>query len=242
MTEPLDLSTYERVVVLTGAGISVASGLRPYRGPAGLWEEHPEVEKLAYAETARSDLMATWRAFAPMRSQVAKAEPNAAHLALARFEARHATKMITIITQNVDGLHRRAGSRNVIELHGNITRTRCDDVACSLEAFQDLEVPTELPRCPQCGGPLRPDIVLFNEAIPAKGEWLCRRALNECDLFLAIGTSGTVSPAANFVRSAEYAGARTIFINLEPLDPPNPMFHESYLGRAEQQLPQLLGT
>ncbi|HVI03455.1 MAG TPA: NAD-dependent deacylase [Enhygromyxa sp.] len=242
MSESLDLTSHRRIVVLTGAGISVASGLRPYRGPGGLWDEHPELERLATAETARRDLLAIWRAFAPMRPQVLAAEPNAAHLALARFEAQHPDKQLTIITQNVDGLHTRAGSRRVIELHGNIMRTRCDNMKCMLDWFEDTTVPSELPRCPECGEPLRPDVVLFNEAIPAAPEQLSRRALNECDLFLAIGTSGTVSPAANFVRSAEYAGARTIFVNLERLDPPNPMFHESYLGRAEEQVPQLLGV
>lgn len=179
--------------------------------------------------------------FASRRPQIAAALPNAAHLALAQLEARQVDERVTIITQNVDGLHQRAGSRNVIELHGNVMQTRCDNAACSVGVFEDSTVPDQLPCCSQCGGPLRPNVVLFNEAIPAREERASRNALNECDLFVAIGTSGTVSPAANFVRSAEYAGARTVFINLEPLDPPNPMFQEVYLGRAEELVGQLLG-
>jgi len=97
-----------------------------------------------------------------------------------------------------------------------------------------------VPLCPRCDSVLRPDIVLFGEPIPLDAGWKVKMALRDCDLFLAIGTSGLVAPAANFVRSAEYAGARTVYVNLEPLDPPNPAFQEVYLGRAEELLPKLL--
>jgi NAD-dependent deacetylase len=230
---PIDLRAYRRIVVLTGAGISVASGLRPYRGPGGLWNEHPELLEQTTAAAFARDPMSIWRTFGAMRSTVDAAQPNPAHVALARAE-------LTVITQNIDGLHQRAGSRRVIELHGNIMRTRCSSDACELPSFEDHEQPAELPRCPRCGGALRPDVVLFDEPIPARPGWDARQALRGCDLFMAIGTSGSVSPAANFVRSAEYEGARTVFINLEPLDPPNPMFHETYLGCAEELLPTLL--
>ena len=239
--DPLPLDRYRRVVVLTGAGISVASGLRPYRGPGGLWTDDPARQNDATLARAQEDPFSTWRAFGPLRQAVGDAEPNAAHRALALAEQRLAPGgTLTVITQNVDGLHRAAGSSAVIELHGNLRRTKC--TSCGIEPFADDSNPSELPRCAACGAPLRPDIVLFDEPMPAREEWEAKRALRDCDLFLAVGTSGTVSPASNFVRSAEYEGARTVYVNLEPLDPPNPMFHETVLGRAETVLPTLLGV
>ena len=99
-----------------------------------------------------------------------------------------------------------------------------------------------VPACPDCGSALRPDIVLFNEPLPVEAEWRVKRSLRDCDLFIAVGTSGTVSPAANFVRGAEYAGARTVLVNLTPMMPPNPYFQEEYLGKAEELLPFLLSS
>lgn len=239
----LELERYRQIVVLTGAGVSVASGLRPYRGPGGWWTEHPEHREMATAKAAKADPMSTWHAFGSLRGALAVASPNPAHLALARAETqRPAGTTLTVITQNIEGLHRAAGSRNVIELHGNLSRTRCSDPTCDLEPFEDQTVPETLPRCPRCYAPLRPDVVLFEEPMAARPEWESKRVLRECDLFLAVGTSGTVSPAANFVRSAEYAGARTIFVNLEPLEVPNPAFQETVLGPAESVLPRLLGV
>lgn len=236
-----NLARYQRIVVLTGAGISVASGLRPYRGPGGLWTENPELAQASTAEAAAADPTMLWRSFVGFRAQVRAAQPNAAHLALAEFERRlPGAAKITIITQNIDGLHQRAGSRETIELHGALERSRCSNPSCGLEPFVDETDAAEPPSCPRCRAPLRPDIVAFDEPLPAKAEWDSKRALRECDLFLAIGTSGTVSPAANFVRSAEYVGARTIFVNLEPLT--DSVFHEQVIGRAEHVLGRLLGT
>ena len=130
----------------------------------------------------------------------------------------------------------------MIELHGNIGQTRCANPECSLQPFPDAAPHADrVPHCPTCGGVLRPDIVLFGEPLPAFAEWQAKRALRECDLFIAIGTSGLVWPAANFVRSARYAGARTIYANLEPMSPPNPAFQEVVLGKAEELVPRLLG-
>lgn len=128
-------------------------------------------------------------------------------------------------------------------MHGSITKTRCVDALCTLPAFID-DNPYEhgVPHCPVCANILRPDIVLFGEQIPISEGWQAKRALRDCDLFIAIGTSGTVAPASNFVRSAEYAGARTIYINLEKLQPRNPAFNEEYLGKAEELLPELLNV
>lgn len=230
-------------MVLTGAGISVASGLRPYRGPGGLWTERPELAELATVQVAATDPMAVWRVFAPFRREVLEAQPSEAHRALARAEqGLPAGSELVVITQNVDRLHQRAGSQRVIELHGTLLRTRCSAPDCDLPPFEDHSCPEVLPRCERCGGPLLPDVVLFDEPMAARPEWESKRALRDADLFLAIGTSGTVSPAFNFVRSAEYAGARTVFVNLEPMDPPNPAFGETHLGPADELVPALLGA
>ena len=125
----------------------------------------------------------------------------------------------------------------MIEIHGNVERTRCNNPACSLKPYIDKEPHQDLPMCSLCGSLLRPDTVLFGEHLPIEEEWLVKKALRNCDLFIAIGTSGTVSPVSNYVRSADYAGARTILINLEPMEPKNPYFHEEYLGLAEEILP-----
>jgi NAD-dependent deacetylase len=231
----LQLNRYSNVVVLTGAGISVASGLRPFRGPGGLWEEDESAAPLDAAQLAR-DPRSVWAFFKELRSHVERAEPNAAHLALACAEANFSGNSFTLVTQNVDGLHRAAGSSNVIELHGAVERDRCS----GCEARTPASAADEPPTCAVCGALLRPDVVLFDEPIAVDDEWAVKRALRECDLFLAVGTSGSVTPASNFVRAAEYAGARTIVVNLEKMPIPNPAFQEEILGRAEDVLPALL--
>lgn len=237
----LERSKYSRIVVLTGAGISAASGLRTYRGPDGVWEEH-EVEKFGHADALAQRPQETWRLFGGMREPVLAAKPNAAHLALASWETQLAPHQeFLLVTQNVDALHQRAGSRNVVELHGNLMVTRCSNKACTLKPYRDEQTHVQaVPKCPVCGAVLRPDVVLFGEEIPALPSWTVKRALRDCDLFIAIGTSGLVTPAANYVRGAEYAGARTILVNLEPMAQPNPAFKEQYLGPAEKVLPALL--
>ena len=242
--EPLDVARYRKIVVLTGAGISVASGIRPFRGPGGLWDEHPELAGKSNAAALARDAGEVWRVFGASRSEVDRARPNAAHLAIAALERRLSGRAeVTVVTQNIDGLHLRAGSQVVIELHGRLCRTRCTDPQCRLEPFVDVAHRDDaVPTCPCCRAPLRPDIVLFDEPIPANVEWATKKALRDCDLFIAVGTSGTVSPASNFVRSADYEGARTILVNLEPMTPRNPYFHEEILGPAEDVLPALLGV
>lgn len=233
----IDVSRYRSIVVLTGAGISAGSGLPTYRGAGGLW--NAESQSIATASGFASDPMAVWGLLGPLRERARDARPNAAHLALADLESRH-DGSITIITQNVDALHQRAGSSNVIELHGNLRFTRCSNFECDLERFADDSAPSELPLCARCHAPLRPDVILFEEALDGGIEWHAKHALRGCDLFLAVGTSGSVSPASNFVRSAEYAGARTMLVNLTPMEPPNPAFQEQLLGRAEELLPRLV--
>ena len=240
---PINFSTYTNIVVLTGAGISVASGLPTYRGSGSLGED-TDVKQYTSIQALTEDPAAFWHHWSDFRVAARQASPNAAHIALAHLEDRlREDQSFTLITQNIDGLHHRAGSRNVIELHGNVHRTRCTNSECSLEPYSEENSHTDsIPLCPLCGHLLRPDIILFGEYLSALADWKSKRSLRECDLFVAVGTSGTVFPAANFVRSAAYVGARTIIVNLEPINPPNPSFQEEYLGQAEEILPQLLGN
>jgi NAD-dependent deacetylase len=240
---PFDLRQYRHIVVLTGAGVSVASGLPTYRGAGGLWEEG-DTARVSTVDILETDPRAAWQFFGSLRPKIAAAQPNKAHSALAECQ-RHLkpNQSFTLVTQNIDGLHQRAGSTDVVELHGSLFSTRCSNEKCSLEPYADQEGHLDiLPKCSICQSLLRPDIVFFGEAIPAKAEWLVKRALRNCDLFIAVGTSGTVSPACDFVRSAKYAGARTILVNLEPMVPGNSAFDQELLGPAEELLPSLIAV
>lgn len=238
----INFSHYRNIVILTGAGISAASGIRPFRGQGGLSNE---IDPLEYSDCSllETNPMAIWQLYGALKKQLKTAQSNAAHIKLAEIESRLSqTQQFTLITQNIDGLHQLAGSSNIIEIHGSVHRTRCSDRSCSLMPYLDSESHDDtLPICQMCGSTLRPDIVLFGEQLPAKESWLTKRILRDCDLFVAIGTSGTVSPASSFVRSAEYAGARTILINLEPMEPKNPYFKEEYLGYAQELVPLIFG-
>ncbi|MBP7095093.1 MAG: NAD-dependent deacylase [Spirochaetia bacterium] len=236
-----DPFAYRNVVVLTGAGVSVASGIRPYRGPGGLWND-ATLARLADIETFVAEPLEVWRHWWKLRELARGAEPNPAHLALAAFErSRSAGSSITLVTQNVDGLHGRAGSRALVEYHGNALRTRCSNPRCSLEPYDDRTASGDaVPRCPRCGANLRPDIVLFGESIPEAAREAVERALAACDLFVAIGTSATVYPAALFVDIAKRRGARTVYLNLQGLDALGGSgdFDEEILGPAELLAPR----
>lgn len=238
----IDASKYFGIVFLTGAGISAASGIRTYRGPEGLWNDETLI-RLSDGVTFRTDPLDVWKFWSAARRISAAASPNAAHLALASLEQRlRSDQSLTIITQNIDGLHGRAGSAHVIEYHGSVHRTRCSNAACDLAPFRDRTLyEAEVPRCPRCGANLRPDIVLFNETIPQGNSDAAFRALDSCDLFVAIGTSGTVYPAGRLVQGAFDRGARTVYLNLESLGGKNPYFEEEHLGKAEEIVPLLFG-
>lgn len=241
--KPLNINEYKQIIILTGAGISVASGLRPFRGPNGLWTEMSE-EDMPNAINVRKNPKAIWQLVLEIRKQHLEIKPNQAHLAIAHLQKNAFLEQnITLITQNIDGLHKKADSKEVIELHGSAFRTKCSNTNCDLASYEDDKVYdlANLPICSKCSSVLRPDIVLFDEPIGAKEEWLSKRALRDCDLFIAVGTSGTVYPASNFVRSAKYVGARTIFVNLEATNPPNNVFDEEIIGKAEEILPLLFG-
>ena len=225
------------IVILTGAGVSVGSGLPTYRGPGGLWES-ADIARLVEARHLPGSLPGLWRLYSERRRVALAAEPNPAHLAIARLQnARPGT--VTLLTQNVDGLHQRAGSPQVTELHGSAFRTRCTNPACGLPPFGDTRSYDTVPSCPRCASPLRPDVVLFGETLSETALRQAQTALDQCDLFYAVGTSGVVWPAAAFVQIAAQAGAYTVLVNLDAGEGVE-QFDKVCLGRAEDVLPGLL--
>jgi NAD-dependent deacetylase len=231
----MDLASYRNIVVLTGAGISQAAGLPTYRGPGGLWTD-PELEKLSDVSALTTQRVQACTMFWRFRQSIAKVAPTAAHRALAAFEERlPESASYLLITQNVDGLHQRAGSRRVCEYHGSLARWRCE--VCRTE----LEPPdSDVPVC--CGQLMRPAAVLFGELIPPEAEMAAKYALRECDLFVAIGTSGTVWPASSFVRWAELNGALRILLNLEISDDARDEYSECRAGPADELVAQFFGA
>jgi NAD-dependent deacetylase len=204
------LRNTQRAAALTGAGISAESGVPTFReAQTGLWSRF-RPEELATPEAFRRDPRLVWEWYAWRRELTASAQPNPGHLALAEIE-RHIPKF-TLITQNVDGLHRRAGSRKVLELHGNIQRIKCMDEGCLVEHWADsVDIP---PRCPNCGGLLRPDVVWFGESLPLETLQAAWDAAEVVEVFFSIGTSTMVEPAASLPFVAHQHGATVVEINL----------------------------
>ena len=201
----------ERVAALTGAGVSQESGLRTFRdAQTGLWAQY-KPEDLASPEAFARNPKLVWDWYAMRREKVRNVEPNAGHFALAKMEKR--VPQFTLITQNVDGLHRKAGSRNVLELHGNIQRVRCSECGMFAETWEEDE---DVPRCAGCEGMLRPNVVWFGEALPRSELEAAVEAARGCQVFLSIGTSGLVQPAAALPFAAHNKGAVVVDVNLEP--------------------------
>ena len=199
------------VAVLTGAGVSAESGLPTFRDAlTGLWARY-RPEDLATPEAFERDPALVWGWYRMRREGVLRAEPNPAHLALARLE--DLVPRFTLITQNVDGLHRRAGSRAVVELHGDITRVRCAREGVLAAEWVEPEPGGEPPKCDGCGAYLRPDVVWFGEALPDKALHQARAAVQDCGVFLAVGTSNMVEPAASLPWLAAARGAVVAVVN-----------------------------
>ena len=205
------LGNVKKVTVLTGAGVSAESGVPTFRdAQTGLWAKYSP-EELATPRAFRRNPRLVWEWYEWRRKLVADAQPNAAHFALAEMENIFA--QFQLITQNVDGLHQRAGSRNVIELHGNIARTKCFEEGRVVSTWKETgDVP---PKCPACGGPLRPDVVWFEEAVPEEKIALANEFSTSCDVFFSIGTSAMVYPAASLPLEALESGATLVEINTQ---------------------------
>jgi NAD-dependent deacetylase len=219
------------IVILTGAGISAESGLATFRGPEGLWEGH-RVEDVATPEAFARDPVLVQRFYDARRANLATVAPNAAHEALARLDAAWPGELL-IVTQNVDDLHERAGAKRLLHMHGELKSGWC--LACDARMPWAGEMGGAA-MCPECNaaGAMRPDIVWFGE-MPYEMERI-DRALMEADLFVSIGTSGAVYPAAGFVQTARYVGARTLEMNLEPSLGAY-LFDESRTGKAGELVP-----
>jgi NAD-dependent deacetylase len=199
------------IAVMTGAGIAAESGVPTFRGPGGLWREY-RAEDLATPGAFDRDPGLVWEWYDWRRGLMAEAKPNLAHYALVTLEKR--APELTLITQNVDGLHAMAGSRELLEIHGSIWRTRC--LSCrTVREDRRVPVPAIPPRC-ACEGILRPDVVWFGEPLPFDVARKAFHAVDSCDVMLVIGTSGVVQPAASMALRALERGARLIEINTEP--------------------------
>jgi len=228
------IATARSLTVLTGAGISADSGVPTFRGSDGLWRNF-RAEDLATPEAFERDPRLVWEWYNWRRELIATKKPNPAHEAVAELERR--IDRFWLITQNVDGLHRAAGSTKLSEIHGNIWMTRCTD--CGM-VKENHDVPIAiLPTCLHCQGLLRPHIVWFGESLFPKDLMRCADALKHCEVLLVIGTSGVVYPAASFASVAKEAGAFVAELNLEPT-PQSDLVDLSLNGRAKDLVPLLL--
>lgn len=225
------MSRPHSIVVLTGAGISAESGIATFRGPGGLWEGH-RVEDVCTPAALAADPALVHRFYDLRRAALDGVAPNAAHAALARLDREWPGELL-IVTQNVDDLHERAGASRLLHMHGELRSALC--AACGARRGWAGALPPAT-HCPACDAPaLRPDIVFFGEM--PYGMDRIEAALAGCDLFVSIGTSGAVYPAAGFVRTARWHGAQTIELNLDPSDG-SIHFHESRMGPAGVLVPQ----
>jgi NAD-dependent deacetylase len=230
---PLPVPATARIFVLTGAGISAESGIQTFRDAGGLWERH-RVEDVASPEGWAADPSLVWRFYSLRRGQASTVMPNAAHAALAEFETRLGERLF-LCTQNVDPLHERAGSHRVVHMHGELMKSRCEREHAA--PFEDAAtyLDATLPRCP-CGALIRPHICWFGE-IPFQMD-VVHEALAKATLFVTIGSSGAVYPAAGFVRVARQAGAMTVYVGPEAPDNAS-AFDECRLGKATDAVPAL---
>ncbi|MFQ5694324.1 MAG: NAD-dependent deacylase [Nitrospinota bacterium] len=225
-----------QVVVLTGAGVSAESGVPTFRGASGLWQGF-RPEELARPGTFARDPGRVWRWYEWRRRLVARCRPNAAHRALARTEAM--LPGLRLITQNVDGLHQEAGSYRVIELHGSLWKVCCTGEGWVREDWR-VPLPQIPPRC-ECGALLRPHVVWFGETLHPGDLERALQATHQAELFLVVGTSGVIDPAASLPRLARGKGAYLVEVNPDAT-PLTSLAHESHRGPAVEVLPELLGA
>ena len=242
MPSALPLDSESRLLVLTGAGVSAESGVPTFRGMNGLWEGH-RVEDVASPDAFARDPALVWKFYSMRRDGLAGIAPNPAHVALADIERRLGDRFL-LVSQNVDGLHRAAGSERRIDLHGDLMRSRCSH--CTRPAFEDRATYRDaVPRCDLCRtGLIRPDIVWFGEMIDPTHLRTIDRFITSAGralIFLAVGTSGQVHPAAALVDAASMVGGTTWLVNADP--PANASaFDHTLLGKAGEILPTLLGV
>jgi NAD-dependent deacetylase len=227
----LKMNEIRNIVILTGAGVSAESGIGTFRDKGGLWEQH-RVEDVATPEGFARDPDLVLRFYDMRREAILKAQPNAAHWALAHLDAEWPGELL-IVTQNVDDLHERAGGKRLIHMHGEHLKALC--TTCEVRSNWKTTL-ADRPDCPVCSVPtLRPDVVWFGE-IPYRMDEI-EEALSRCDMFVSIGTSGAVYPAAGYVRTARHYGAQTLELNLEPSQG-SIYFDRSRMGKAGDLVPE----
>ncbi|XP_063619766.1 NAD-dependent protein deacylase-like [Cydia splendana] len=253
------LKSANNIVFLSGAGISAESGIPTFRGAGGMWRKYQSAS-LATPEAFGTTPALVWEFYHYRREVAAKAQPNAGHIAIAQYEAKHPDKTVTVITQNVDGLHARAGTKNLLELHGSLYKTRCtkckevlvntDSPICKAlenrgapevdQVGSDIPV-RDLPHCkkPECKGLLRPHIVWFGESLESAVLEKTESAMSSCDVCLVVGTSSVVYPAAMFAPAAAARGATVAEFNLEPT-PATHAFSYYFQGPCGETLPKAL--
>ena len=235
---PIEIRKSDRLFVLTGAGISAESGIPTFRGQNGLWEGN-RLEDVATPQAFARNPELVWRFYSMRRSAAAGCKPNAGHIALAKLEAKMGKRML-ICTQNIDELHEAAGSVRILHMHGQLFQSRCSDRKCRAKPFKDMGIYAQrshIPKCSECGALIRPHICWFHESpFHLKDVFL---ALEKCSIFLTIGSSGIVHPAASFVLVAQQNGAKTYYVG--PESPENAFgFDKIFLGSAGKRLPELL--
>jgi NAD-dependent deacetylase len=229
------LQEAEHLVVFTGAGMSAESGVPTFRGDDGLWKKF-KPEELANFDAFIKNPNLIWEWYKHRKQLIESVLPNAGHYALAQMQPQF--KRVTVITQNIDNLHQRAGSRNVYELHGNIMRNYCIDCGKSMANEEILQVETA-PRCSVCNGLVRPDVVWFGEMLP-EDQWSASvAAAEQADLFFSVGTSSVVYPAASLPLMAKRAGAFLVEVNIEPTELSN-IADEVLLGPSGKILPAIV--
>jgi NAD-dependent deacetylase len=238
MTDAAAADRKPRLAVLTGAGISAPSGLPVYRGGNGMWDRDPEIAKITTASRWHGRARQAWDHWNELRRAASLARPNPAHEALVAAEAHFD---VHIATQNIDGIHTRAGSTHVTELHGSVFRTRCSGRACHARqgAWFDEDPHETPPTCPHCGRLARADVVLFGERLPARKLRASIDAARHADVWIAIGTSGTVFPAAGLIDHCR-PGAFRALVNAQPWTDSTATFDREVLGDAAAVLGDVL--
>lgn len=235
----MKIDSQSRVLVLTGAGVSAESGVPTFRGMNGLWEGH-RVEEVASPEGFAKDPQLVWRFYSLRREGAAKVHPNPGHQAIAALEQRLGDRFL-LATQNVDGLHARAGSKRMLAIHGELFQSRCE--RCNVP-FADAQTyfSAPLPRCGECQGAIRPHIVWFGEMLDPThlekvGDFI--QDAGELLVFLAVGTSGQVYPAAGLVDAARAVGGKTVLVDAAPSDEYAARFDQVFRGKSGELLPTL---
>jgi NAD-dependent deacetylase len=235
------LQSAQRVLVLTGAGISVSAGLPTFRGTGGLYSGPGGIPTFMHADTLPDTNTQLWQFWGPLRDTVRAAAPTAAHHALAQWQARRTDggAEVTLVTANVDDLHDRAGDGPVHHLHGSLFTSTCLTDGCAGRVDDDLHSDGTPTPCPVCGDPTRLGMVLFGEAVDLDALWAAKRAVRTCDAFVAVGTSGGAYPASGLVRYATDVGAYTVAVNPDP--EAGVGFDQHLRLAADEALPAVLG-